>query len=142
MCVSPVWGSPAPSTAETLPRIPMLSVHQEDGQALRALGVRRVPVGADDLALLPDGAREPVGRVAEPGAELHHAACPDRPRGDLQEAARRPAYDGKPVLRGVLLHVRQHGIFMFDTGQLGKVTLDAVVHVLAHGPTLSPARVA
>ncbi|HLJ61791.1 MAG TPA: M28 family peptidase [bacterium] len=37
MCVSPVWGNPAPSTAGTLPRIPMVSVHQEDGQRLRRL---------------------------------------------------------------------------------------------------------
>ena len=37
MCVSPVWGSPAPSTADTLPGIPMLSVHRADGQALRGL---------------------------------------------------------------------------------------------------------
>ena len=37
MCVSPVWGNPAPSTAGTLPTIPMVSVHQEDGRALRRL---------------------------------------------------------------------------------------------------------
>ncbi|HEV2283991.1 MAG TPA: M28 family peptidase [bacterium] len=37
MCVSPVWGNPAPSTAGTLPAIPMVSVHQADGQALRRL---------------------------------------------------------------------------------------------------------
>ena len=37
MCVSPVWGNPAPSTAGTLPTIPMMSVHQADGQALRGL---------------------------------------------------------------------------------------------------------
>lgn len=37
MCVSPVWGNPAPSTAGTLPAIPMVLVHQADGQALRRL---------------------------------------------------------------------------------------------------------
>jgi len=37
MCVSPVWGSPAPSTLGTLPGIPMVSVHQADGQTLRGL---------------------------------------------------------------------------------------------------------
>jgi Peptidase family M28 len=37
MCISPVWGNPAPSTAGTLPTIPMISVHQEDGRALRDL---------------------------------------------------------------------------------------------------------
>ena len=37
MCISPVWGNPAPSTAGTLPTIPMVSVHQEDGRALRDL---------------------------------------------------------------------------------------------------------
>jgi hypothetical protein len=37
MCVSPVWGSPAPSTIGTLPGIPMISVHQADGQMLRGL---------------------------------------------------------------------------------------------------------
>lgn len=37
MCVSPVWGNPAPSTAGTLPTIPMLSVHQADGRALQRL---------------------------------------------------------------------------------------------------------
>jgi len=45
MCVSPVWGNPAPTTAGTLPTIPMISVHQEDGQALRRLcGDGRVAV--------------------------------------------------------------------------------------------------
>ena len=37
MCISPVWGNPAPSTAATLPTIPMVSVHQEDGRALQGL---------------------------------------------------------------------------------------------------------
>jgi aminopeptidase YwaD len=37
MCISPVWGNPAPSTARTLPTIPMISVHQADGRALRDL---------------------------------------------------------------------------------------------------------
>jgi hypothetical protein len=37
MCISPVWGNPAPSTAGTLPTIPMVSVHQNDGRALRDL---------------------------------------------------------------------------------------------------------
>jgi Peptidase family M28/PA domain len=35
MCISPVWGNPAPSTAGTLPTIPMVSVHRADGRALR-----------------------------------------------------------------------------------------------------------
>jgi len=37
MCISPVWGNPAPSTAGTLPRIPMVSVHQAEGRALHRL---------------------------------------------------------------------------------------------------------
>lgn len=37
MCVSPVWGNPAPSTAGRLPTIPMVSVHQKDGRTLRRL---------------------------------------------------------------------------------------------------------
>lgn len=37
MCISPVWGNPAPSTAGTLPTIPMISVHQADGRALQRL---------------------------------------------------------------------------------------------------------
>jgi Peptidase family M28 len=37
MCISPVWGNPAPSTAGTLPTIPMVSVHQDDGRMLREL---------------------------------------------------------------------------------------------------------
>jgi hypothetical protein len=37
MCISPVWGNPAPSTVGTLPTIPMVSVHQDDGRALREL---------------------------------------------------------------------------------------------------------
>ncbi|HLW48488.1 MAG TPA: M28 family peptidase [bacterium] len=37
MCISPVWGNPAPSTAGTLPTIPMVSVHHEGGRTLQDL---------------------------------------------------------------------------------------------------------
>ncbi|HLW58526.1 MAG TPA: M28 family peptidase [bacterium] len=37
MCVSPIWGNPAASTIQALPRIPLLSVHRADGEMLREL---------------------------------------------------------------------------------------------------------
>ncbi|MHB8730836.1 MAG: M28 family metallopeptidase [bacterium] len=40
MCCSPIWGSPAESTKDALPRVHLLSVHKADGEALRALCAR------------------------------------------------------------------------------------------------------
>ena len=40
MCCSPVWGNPAESTKDTLPRVHLLSVPKADGEALRALCAR------------------------------------------------------------------------------------------------------
>lgn len=37
MCCSPVWGNPAESTADLLPKVVLLSVARADGEALRAL---------------------------------------------------------------------------------------------------------
>src|SRR5919202_2885800 len=48
------------------------------------LDVRRVAVGALDLAALADRAREPVRAVAEPRAQLEHAPGADRPREQLE----------------------------------------------------------
>lgn len=40
MCCSPVWGNPAESTKDALPRVHLLSVPKADGEALRALCAR------------------------------------------------------------------------------------------------------
>jgi len=37
MCCSPVWGNPSATTAGNLPQVHLLSVHQADGEALRAM---------------------------------------------------------------------------------------------------------
>ncbi len=37
MCCSPVWGNPSATTIAEMPRVHLLSVHQADGEALRAL---------------------------------------------------------------------------------------------------------
>ena len=36
MCISPVWGTPVPETAELLPTVPAVSVTQEDGRKIKA----------------------------------------------------------------------------------------------------------
>ena len=43
MCVSPVWGTPTPRTAEYLPTLPVASIHREDGAMLQSL-LRAGPV--------------------------------------------------------------------------------------------------
>lgn len=48
MCISPVWGSPAPDTLDRLPRTVVLSVRKADGDALK----RRVQAGEDVEAVL------------------------------------------------------------------------------------------
>jgi hypothetical protein len=40
MCCSPVWGNPAESTKDALPRVHLLSAHRADGEALRDLCAR------------------------------------------------------------------------------------------------------
>ena len=40
MCCSPIWGNPSDGTKSALPRVHLLSVHNADGQALRALCAR------------------------------------------------------------------------------------------------------
>src|SRR5215470_16644928 len=40
MCCSPIWGNPAESTKGALPRVYLLSLHNADGEALRALCAR------------------------------------------------------------------------------------------------------
>ncbi len=37
MCCSPVWGNPSEGTIAEMPRVPLLSVHRADGEALRDL---------------------------------------------------------------------------------------------------------
>lgn len=48
MCISPVWGNPTPATLAKLPKTVVLSVRQEDGEALR----RRLEAGEDVEATL------------------------------------------------------------------------------------------
>jgi hypothetical protein len=66
MCCSPVWGNPSATTAASLPKVHLLSVHQADGETLRALcqagrvevrftasvqtGWTRTPIVVGDLA--------------------------------------------------------------------------------------------
>ena len=42
MCISPVWGTPTPETAQLLPNVPAVGIAREDGERLKQHARQRV----------------------------------------------------------------------------------------------------
>jgi hypothetical protein len=103
-------------------------------------GVLRVAVRTDDLAVRPDRACEPVGRIPVSRPQLHYPASTDGSRDEFKEATGRPPHDWEPVLCGPRLHLDQNRFLVFRPRQFGEVAFHRVVHPPAHPRTLTGAQ--
>ena len=97
-------------------------------------GVAGIAVGAVHLAVAADRAREPVGAVAEPAPELHHAAGADRTREHLERYADVASDDRESALATFRLHLEQDRLVVPGL-QRRHVRLDLGVHDV-HATTL------
>ena len=95
------------------------------GQEVFSLpGIPGVGVGEVNLPRLPHRPGEPVGRKAEAGTHLEHAAGTNGAGQQLEGGADHPADDGEVALLGQLLHLEQHRLV---------VAVAKLAHVGRHG---------